>query len=155
MEVIMTQSRKRALFTLIIWGLVFISFALVFFIGGGPKMFSEVKWRRGVSAIPIALGYLLYYLMLYLTRDKTGNASVLRDERDEIIQNKANSSAFILVLIITFIFSLTLFEKYHDEGMVPVAWLWFMSYSIICIGFISASLCALFIESRMSQDAQS
>jgi hypothetical protein len=36
----MTQTRKRAVFTFLIWGLVMSAFSVIFFYGAGPERYA-------------------------------------------------------------------------------------------------------------------
>ncbi|MBN2399458.1 MAG: hypothetical protein JXI33_03865 [Candidatus Aminicenantes bacterium] len=150
----MTQTRKRAAFTFLIWGMVMTAFSIIFFYGAGPERYALEKWRRLAGAGIIACGYFSYGLMLFLTRIRTGNHAVGRDERDEEIQNHANASAFPFVLVYVFALSIILWEKYQGIGFVPVGWMWFMAYSTSFAAFISSSVIALILEFKASAHGQ-
>ena len=150
----MTQTRKRAVFTFLIWGVVMTAFSVIFFFGAGPERYTLEKWRRLAGAGIIACGYLSYGLMLFLTRIRPGVHAVGRDERDEEIQKSANATAFILVLVYVFFLSITLWEKYQGSGFVPAGWMWFMAYSTSFAAFISSSVIALILELKASGHGQ-
>ncbi|MFH2107566.1 MAG: hypothetical protein ABII93_02755 [Chrysiogenia bacterium] len=150
----MTQTRKRAVFTFLIWGVVMAVFSVIFFYGAGPERYALEKWRRLAGAVIIACGYLLYGLMLFLTRIRPGDHAVGRDERDEEIRNRANASAFILVLVYVFALSIILWERFQGSGFVPVGWMWFLAYSTSFAAFISSSVIALILEFKASGHGQ-
>lgn len=150
----MTQAKKRAIFTFLIWGAVMASFSFIFFRGGGPEQYVLEKWRRVAGAAIIAFGYLSYGLMLFLTRIRRGTRTVATDERDEDIKRRANATAFVVVLLYVFALSIVLWERNQGSGFVPVGWMWFLAYSTSFAAFISSSVIALILESKASADAQ-
>jgi ABC-type transport system involved in cytochrome c biogenesis permease subunit len=151
----MTQARKRAVFTFLIWGSVMAAFSVIFFLGEGPEQYSLEKWRRVAGAGIIAFGYLSYGLMLFLTRIRPGIRAVGSDERDEEIQRRANATAFVVVLVYVFTLSILLWERHQGSGFVPVGWMWFLAYSTSFAAFISSSVIALILESKASGHGQS
>jgi ABC-type transport system involved in cytochrome c biogenesis permease subunit len=151
----MTQARKRAIFTFLIWGSVMAAFSVIFFLGGGPERFALEKWRRVASGAIIAFGYLSFGLLLFLTRIRPGNRAVGSDERDEEIKKSANATAFVVVLVYVFALAIFLWERHQGSGFVPVGWMWFLAYSTSFAAFISSSVIALIQESKASGHGQS
>ena len=151
----MTQAKKRAVFTFLIWGSVMIAFCLIFFSGGGPEQYSSERWRRVAGAAIIAFGYLSYALMAWLTRLPPRERPFGRDERDEDIQRRASSIGYVVVLVYVFALAIFLWEKYQGSGFVPVGWMWFLAYSTSFAAFISTSFIALILESKASAHGQS
>ena len=151
----MTQARKRAIFTFLIWGSVMAAFAVIFFLGEGPEEYHTERWKRVAGAAIIAFGYLSYGLMLFLTRNRPGSHGVSSDERDEDIRRRANATAYIFVLIYVFALSIFLWERHQESGFVPVGWMWFLAYSMSFLAFMSSSVIALILESRTSSHGQS
>jgi hypothetical protein len=149
----MTQARKRAVFTFLIWGSVMAAFSVIFFLGEGPERYALERWRRLAGAAIIAGGYILYILMNFLTRTRPGG-DVDRDERDEGIRMRANAVAFVVVLVYVFALSIFLWERHQDGGFVPVGWMWFLAYSTSFAAFISSSVIALILESKASGHGQ-
>jgi hypothetical protein len=150
----MSQQKKRAVFTFLIWGSVMAAFSAIFFLWGGPERYVLEKWRHVAGAVIIAAGYLFYLLMNFLTRTRPGG-DVDRDERDEGIRRQANSIAFVVVLVYVFALSIFLWERHQDEGFVPAGWMWFLAYSTSFAAFISSSVIALILESKASRYGQS
>ena len=151
----MTQARKRAVFTFLIWGAVMAAFSIIFFHGGGPEQYAVEKWRRIAGGVIIAFGYLSYGMMLFLTRIRPGAQTIGKDERDEDLGRRANAIAFVVVLVYVFALSIYLWESHQDSGAVPVGWMWFLAYSTSFAAFISTSLIALILESRNIRHGQS
>jgi hypothetical protein len=142
----MTQAQVRAIFGLSIWGAAALIFLAVFFGGGGPASFSQVPTRILIVAIALGLGYAAYSVMLYRTRQTPG------DERDEHIAARANGFALTAVLIFVFLTSIILYESYHDAGVLPVGWMWFMAYFTACFGYIVHAVVTLTLHSGMRSD---
>jgi hypothetical protein len=151
----MTQARKRAVFTFLIWGSVMASFAGIFFIGGGPEQYALEKWRRTAGGAIIAFGFAAYYGMLFLNRNRPGARGVATDERDEDIRKRANGASFVVVLLYVFALAIYLWERYQGSGFVPIGWMWFLAYSTSFTAYIASSIGALILESKASARGQS
>ncbi len=150
----MTQARKRALFTFLIWGSVMAAFAVVFFLGSGPEGYALEKWRRAAGGGIIAFGFAAYYFMVFLTRNRPGLRGVASDERDKDVRMRANAAAFIAALVYVFVLAIFLWERYQESGLVPIGWMWFLAYSTSFAAYISASVAALVLESKASRHGQ-
>ena len=151
----MTQPTKRALFTLIIWGIVTAAFIPIFFSRGGPPTYAQDKSRFVFVAILFAAGYLSYFIMMFLTRAKDRKDRIVKDERDEHIQRQSCGVALILVLVYVFFLCITLYEIYRESECVPVGWMWFLGYTSVFWGYISHSALGLVLHSRMVGRGQS
>ena len=145
-----TQSKKRALFNLSIWGTAAIAFIIVFFAAGGAATYVEDRSRILLGAVLIGAGYLASLTMLFLTRSRPGVKLLATDERDEQITTQAGSRALVALLVYIFVICIALYEVYHDRGAVPVAWMWFVAYSSSFFGLISHSIATLVLGSRLS-----
>lgn len=142
----MTQSKKRALGALIIWGAVMIALVAVFFSRGGPATYIHDTVKKAVIAGFFAAGYISYGLMMLLTRVRRGDTHVASDERDERIGRRANIVALVVVLVFVFSTCISLYEYYHDEGWVPVGWMWFIGYASVFVAYISGSIASLVLH---------
>jgi len=67
----MTQTQIRARYGIGIWGLAGMAFGLVFFLGGGAATYADDSIRMGIAAAIIAVGFVGYFIMIYLTREKS------------------------------------------------------------------------------------
>jgi hypothetical protein len=151
----MSQQRKRAYLTLVIWSIVAAGFAALFFFRGGPDTFYDQDERVILNAGFILAGWVAYGLMLYLTRAKSGGPTVIRDERDEAVGARANAVALVIVLMYVFLTCIVIKEAYGTRGSVPLAWMWFLAYSSVFVGFVSASLLTLILDVMMFRHGQS
>lgn len=91
----MSQTRLRAWWTLGVWAVAGVGFAMVFFAWGGPAAFGEESVRVLAGAIPIALGYAGYLLAMWVTRARGG--VVVTDERDAAVVARAFLGTLIVV----------------------------------------------------------
>jgi uncharacterized membrane protein len=150
----MTQSEKRAILTLVIWGLVAVGFAALFFGDGGPVTFGADKGRIVSTAILIGVGFAAYFIMLYLTRSRPGATRVVVDERDVRIASRANAGTLIVVLVVVYLACISLWSAYQDGGCVPVGWLWFLGYAAAILGYLTHAAATLLLNHGMDDHGQ-
>ncbi len=153
----MTQLKKRAIWTLIIWSIALIAMLVVFFSGGGPAAFLEGDHKVTLTRVAITAGFLLYFVMMALTQVRARKTIVL-DERDESISRRAYAFGFHSVLYYTFLFGTFLYWLYKIHLKVtsmPVGWAWILAVSSMCVGFISNATATLIIDARMGGNGQS
>ena len=146
----MTQSKTRARYGLGIWGVVTVSFALVFFLGGGAATYADDSMRMLAAAIILATGFVGYIGMLYRTREKADLKARIRDERDLEIARQANETALVAVLVFVFAISIALFLAYETSGSLPVGWMWFLAYATACFGLLTQAITTLALHREMS-----
>jgi len=146
----MTQTKIRARYGLGIWGLVALAFGLVFFLGGGAVTYADDSIRILVSAVILAAGFIGYFSMLYLTRDKSNGKALIRDERDLEIARQANEIALVAVLVFVFSVCITLFLVYEKAGNLPIGWMWFLAYITACFGYLVQAGTTLGLHRKMS-----
>ncbi|MFC2156629.1 hypothetical protein ACFLT9_02200 [Acidobacteriota bacterium] len=153
----MTQLKKRAIWNLVIWIIVLCGFTIVFFTGGGPEHFTENDSRVALTRIFYTVGFLVFWIMMYLTRHKKGSTGLITDERDEQIQRKAYISGFSLTVIYVSLLCFFLYWLYKvDAGsqVLPVGWVWFIACTCVFMGFICTSVAVLIFNARMSGNGQ-
>jgi hypothetical protein len=146
----MTQTKIRARFGLVIWGTVAVGFGLVFFLSGGAASYADDPIRMLVAAVILGAGFIGYFSMLYLTREKEDDKSLIRDERDLEIARQANEIALVAVLVFVFSVSITLFLSYETAGSLPVGWMWFLAYATACFGHLAQAIATLILHREMS-----
>ena len=157
-EVIMTKLKKRAVWGLLIWGVAIIAAYIIFFVGGGPKTFLDGDLRVTLTRTVFTAGFIFYFLMLYLTRSKSGRRGILTDERDEFISKRAYSTGFYVLMIYVFLICLALYAYYkvHLNGVdMPIGWVWLLGITTYFMGFVSHAVATLFLYERMSGDGES
>jgi len=142
----MTRSKKRAQAGLLICGLVLISFTLIFFSRGGAETYINDTFRKAASASLFGAGYLIYFSMILRTRQTPC------DERDEAVSTRAGLSALTVVLVYTYILSISLYEIYRNAGSLPVSWMWFIGYSNSFVGPVAHSISTLILHRGAGND---
>jgi hypothetical protein len=145
----MTQSRQRALWSLLLWGGVTVSFVILFFARGGPEPFVRDKTRIVITAALFGAGYVAQLSIFYLTRVRRWDRSVAWDERDDWIARNANGVAFLVASIYVFGVSIGLWEVYHDRELVPVGWMWFLAYTSTFVGMFTHAIATLILDARV------
>jgi len=146
----MNQAQIRSIYCLAIWGTVALAFCGVFFLRGGPEGFAGDSLRILIAALDFGFGYLVYILMLKLTRKKSSSTAMLQDERDHEIARRANGTALVSVMTFIFILSIILFTLFQDLGVLPAGWLWFLAYFTSCFAYIVHAVVTLFLYREMS-----
>lgn len=153
----MTQLKKRAIWSLLIWSLVFIGLCIVFFSQGGAKTFLDGEHRVTLTRSFITAGFFFYFLLLFLTRKGIGGKPVIKDERDDMIEKYAMTAAFYVLLVYIFLICLFLYWYYKLNLItleMPVGWMWFLGVSSFCLGYICHAGTILILDKRMGGDAQ-
>jgi hypothetical protein len=154
----MTQLKKQALWSLLIWGVVLVAIVIIFFSGGGPTAFLEGESKNTLTRVWISAGFIFYFSMLFLTRIRKGAKPLVKDERDELIAKRAYSFGFHALLAYVFLFCSFLYGFYkgiHEIKLISVGWMWFLALSSLLLGFISNALATLVLDARMSGHGQS
>jgi len=146
----MSILRRNALVGSIVWFFAVVIFLGLFFTSESPDVFMRDKPRKLLSVIPIAIGYLVHFYILWSTNQRKKQNKVVYDERDDNTQKVANSISFNLTLLYVFFFSIILYEKYYDFGSVPVAFMWILAYSTLAITFFMSSTIILITDLRNS-----
>lgn len=150
----MTQARKRAVFGLIIWGVVAVGFLFVFFSADGPEGYHQNRPRKLITGLLFLVGFLSYFSMYFLTR-REGAGLIARDERDERNDRKASTATLTVVLLYVYVSSITLWTIFEGSGVVPVGWMWFQAYFTALVGILTNSAASLIMDSRSGGYAES
>jgi hypothetical protein len=154
----MTQLKKRALWSLLIWGLVLIAVVFIFFSGGGPIAFLEGESKTALTRVFVSIGFVAYFSMLFLTRIRTSGEPLVKDERDELIEKRSYSIGFYTLLAYVFLLGSFLYGFYkgiHEIKLISVGWMWFLALSSVFLGFISNAIATLVLNARMSGHGES
>ena len=145
----MTQAQIRARYGVGIWGLAGSAFGLVFFLGGGAATYADDSIRMGIASVIIAVGFVGYFSMIYLTREKSNGKALIRDERDLEIARQANEITLVAVLGFNFAVCIGLFLAYETAGSLPVGWMWFLAYANSCFGLLAQAISTLVTHRKM------
>ena len=153
----MTKIKIQAIWALIIWSLVMIGLCVVFFTGGGPDAFLDGDSRVTLTRVFFTVGFICYFIVLYLTRKRSKKHAIIMDERDELIVKQALMSGFYVLLFYVFFLSLFLYWYYNihiEIKVMPVGWIWFLGISSFFMGYIGQSIATLIQYRRLSGDAR-
>lgn len=144
----MSQTRKRAWSTAVIWTLAGVGFGVTFFMGGGPGTLPEDSLRHLAGAGALAFGFLGTWLSLWVTRQKKG-APPISDERDTQILARANQATLVIVLLGIYAFAIGLWMAYEAKGSVPVGWMWFLAYGSVILASVASPVTTLIMDGRL------
>ncbi len=148
----MSQMRRRAWLSAVIWALAAIGFCLTFFAWGGPREFASDSIRHAVGAGAVGFGFAAYWTVLWLTRQREG-APLAFDERDAWIVARANQSTLVVVLVGIFALVIGLWTAYEASGEVPVGWMWFVAYGSVILASVVSPVITLILDGRMDGGA--
>jgi len=154
----MTQLKKRALWSLLIWGVVLIAVVIIFFSGGGPTAFLEGESKTTLTRVFVSIGFIAYFSMLFLTRIRTTGEPLVKDERDELIEKRSYYIGFYTLLVYVFLLCSFLYGFYkgiHEIKLISVGWMWFLALSSVFLGFFSIAVSTLVLDARMSGHGES
>lgn len=139
----MNKQQKRAIYTMILFGLLLIYLVLNFTIVGVDNFINRTNLL--ITSGCILLTGIGFAYMLYATNKK--NAII--DERDDQIQLQATNIGIILTTMFVFILMIGLFIGYEEEGQVPVSWMWFTAYTTSVFSFFSTSSIIVILYRRI------
>jgi hypothetical protein len=143
----MSQLRSRAWLSAVIWTIAGIGFLWTFLSGGGAEELPTDGIRHAAGAGAIGFGFLGHGLALWMTRQREG-APPVSDERDFRTLAQANQVTLIVVLLGIYIFTISLWLRFEAEGVVPVAWMWFLAYGSAILAFLASSVITLILDRR-------
>jgi hypothetical protein len=144
----MAPLQKRALYGVafgVVWA---IAIVVVFILKGGIGIFDEdVQFRSIIYGLWI--GGLVAYLILFETLfRKPGKV----DERDKLILAWAPAIQWRAVIFTMVAWVIVLSESYHEEGQIPVIFLFIMFMSILIVSMIAQCLGILIGYWRMERN---
>jgi uncharacterized membrane protein len=142
----MNRDQKRALYSLLIWSVVIVIFIPLFFINGGADTWVPGSIRVIVTSSFIIAGFILFFLMLALTKRKR-LSGVERDERDILIGRRASEITLTIVVVYVFLTCIILYFVYGEINTIPRGWLWFLGCTCLFISYISSSASSLILYS--------
>ena len=143
----MSQTRRRAWLVAVVWSLAGIGFFVAFFSGGGAGEFDTDSGRHLVAALFIGLGFLGWWIGLWVTRSRDGE--ILADERDLHTIARAGQATLVVVCVAIFAITVGLWTFYEGSGAVPVGWMWFVAYTTVILATVTHALAILVLDGRV------
>ncbi len=137
----MSLKMKHSVYTLLIWSVVAILLVILFFSGDTINTWGDNQIKTILIATLFLIGYtgnLLLWLILRKRKNK-----IEKDERDNYISLKSTSASFIATTIYIFVLAISLYLKYESVGSIPIAWVWFIAYSLVVVSFLITSAFSL------------
>jgi len=154
----MTLLKKRAIWGLLIWGIVSTAIIIIFFSKGGAATFLQGETRVTLTRAFWTGGMICYFLMMILTRTRSGAKSLIKDERDELIEKRAYLTGFAISLTYNFLFCMFLYwfyKVYQNSKLMPTGWVWFLGLSSVSIVLVSHSIATYILDARMGGHGES
>ncbi len=145
----MSKQMKQAFVRMILWSLVFVFFLAIFLSGDTLATWGDNTRKTIMVAALFLAGFGGDAVLGVIYRKKKGKIS--KDERDDYIEKRAVSAGFIVTLVYVYLLAITLYTKNETSGFVPVAWLWFLAYSLICVANISVTAFSVFFYRKGGQ----
>ena len=141
----MSFARKQAFISCLVWLVITVLFAVVFFSTGAESFGNQDnRMSRMLVAVIIVPGFVLNLVMLERTRRGKKRGDL--DERDDTISTSASEVTMIVLGMLFYIASIALFAVYQEAGMVPVGWLYLMAYGSFCVVSLVHSTVTLFLD---------
>ncbi|MCK5759334.1 MAG: hypothetical protein KAH14_09600 [Clostridiales bacterium] len=137
----MSLKMKHSVYTLIIWSVVSILLAILFFSGDTINTWGDNRIKTLLMAALFLIGYVGNTILWLIFRKRKNK--IVKDERDNYISLKSTSASYIATTVYIFILAISLYIKYESIGSVPVAWLWFIAYSLVVVSFLITSAFSL------------
>lgn len=137
----MSKLMKINIIQVTTWSIVAIGVLVIFLLPGTIEHWGDNKLKTVLLALLFLVGFTIDFIFrMYERSQKWG---FKRDERDMMIQSKALSTGFIILVIYIFIISIGLYTKYEAEGFMPIGWVWLIAYSTIVVANLSVGISSL------------
>ena len=137
----MSLKMKHSVYTLIIWSVVAILLVILFFSEDTINTWGDNRTKTLLIAALFLIGYVGNALLWLIFRKRKNK--IVKDERDNYISLKSTSASFIATTVYIFILAISLYIKYESVGSVPIAWVWFIAYSLVVVSFLITSAFSL------------
>lgn len=138
----MSMQLKHAMIRMSLWALVFGLFLIVFLTGDTLETWGDNSTKTIMVASLFLFGFSGDAILSIVYRKRKDR--VTRDERDDWIQKQAVSAGFIVTLVYVFLVTISLYTRFETSGLVPVAWLWFLAYSLICVANLTVTFFSVY-----------
>ena len=141
----MAPLQRRAFYGLLIGFMWIVAIVVVFILKGGVSAFDEDQGFRLIID-GLWIGGLVVYLILYKTILHEPDHV---DERDKLILDNSPRFQWWAVIFTLVAWVIALSESYHNEGQVPVVFLYLIFMSVLIVSMIGQAIGILIGYRRM------
>lgn len=134
----MSKKMMQSLLHMILWSVVALIFIFVFFSRGTIENWGDNINKTIMIAALFLFGFGGDFILRLVFKNKKNK--IIKDERDDYISMKSMAISGISTFIYFFIVAISLYTKYEKAGCVPVAWVWFIAYSLVMVVNITGAL---------------
>jgi hypothetical protein len=134
----MPRLQRRAWWGLAISGLTLVSVASILFSQGAAAYWENDDLR--LLVLGIFLGGLFAYVAVVLVALAKDERDKRLDERDQVILRRAGTTQVTLVILTLAAWLAVLPKMFHEQGAVPVVYLYLMFGSVILVTLLGQSL---------------
>ena len=138
----MSSLMKQSLINLLLWLFVGIFFLSIFLSGNTVTEWGENTIETVTIACLFGFGFIGQIIASFIIKKKKNEIS--KDERDEYVQLKAMPISFIITVMYIFILAISLYLQFETAKVIPVAWMWFLAYSLIVVANVSSSSISIY-----------
>ena len=110
------------------------------FIARAVVSFDDDLALRAIIYVVCVGGLLVYAIALRIRRRKPGQSQVLVDERDKEIVRNATMVQVWAVLILLFIWAITLTEAYWDQKSIPIIYAYLIAISGLIVNILAQAI---------------
>jgi hypothetical protein len=116
------------------WSISFVIFTVVFILDTQYNEFPLMNYRVS-TAILFLLSNIFNVVILYLQHRNERS-----DERNKYFESLSAVATMIVIMVLIFLGSMTLYVVYEKSAFVPVDWLWYIAYGAAFLVFIVFNL---------------
>ena len=142
----MSGKMKQSIIHCALWAIVAAVLIIVFTSKGTIEAWGDNRTKTILLAALFFFGFTGDAVLRFVFR----KSKVTTDERDEFIQGQSLKVGYVVTVLYIFILSISLYTKYEVDGSVPIAWIWFIAYTLIVVVNLSTSAASI-IQYRKSE----
>lgn len=134
----MSKKMLQSLLHLVLWSVAAIIFVFIFFSKDTISSWGDNTNKTIMLAVLFFFGFGGDFVLRLIFKNRKNK--IIKDERDDYITMKSMGFSAIATFIYIFIVAISLYIKYEEAGSVPVAWVWYIAYSLVMVANITGSL---------------
>lgn len=142
----MSKYYKYSITNFTLWLIVAISFLSIFLNEETINNWGDNRTKTIAIAFLFLVGLSGQLVFHLLNRKKEGKID--KDERDLSIQNRSISYSFIITLVYVFVVTMSIYSYYEKARFIPIAWMWFVAYSLILVANIVTSFISIILYKK-------